>query len=244
MKVEILLSSKCNNKCLFCSVYDMNFTKSIEQVKKEIDSVSGRGFEEINFTGGEPTIYPWLMEAIEYANGKFSAIRITTNGRRMSDMSFTKKLIKAGLNGAIFSLHSHIPEVHDRLSQAEGAFKQLIKGIKNFSNFTDDISINTVITSMNYKHLPELVEFISSEIKPRSICFIYPTFYGNIVKNSFLMVPYEKIAPFAERAIDIAKSNGIYPWIFNFPACFIPKKLNLLTSGLIIKQRCCGMMTR
>ena len=223
MKVEIVMGMKCNNNCLFCSIAGKDWQKPLDVILSEIDSLDLGSIDEINFTGGEPTLHPNIIDAISYVKGRVKNIRITTNGRTLSIKSFAERLFDAGLTGAIFSVHSHDRSVHDYLSQANGAFDQLMEGIGNARLFTDDIAINTVVNSLNYRHLPDIVDFLASDVNPRSICFIYPTFYGNLRKNMYLVPRYSDVSPYVEKAIEKADHYGIHSWILNFPACFVRK---------------------
>jgi len=96
---------------------------------------------EINFTGGELTIRKDIFDIISYDKGKVKNVRITTNGRLLSYKWFTKKIVDAGLTGAIFSLHGIDAKTHDYLTSANGSFEQIIKGLENLSELVNDISI-------------------------------------------------------------------------------------------------------
>ncbi|MCD6367902.1 MAG: radical SAM protein, partial [Candidatus Aenigmarchaeota archaeon] len=183
-KVEIVVGFLCNNNCMFCSVGNRNFNKSTEQIKMDIDRAVKENPNEINFTGGEPTIRKDIFELVKYASEKVSDVRITTNGRMLSKKSFTKKIVKSGLTGAIFSIHSPYPKVHDYLVQVNGAFIQAINGLKNLKKFTDKIDVNIVINNLNYRSLHKLTEMLFSKYNVRSICFIYPDIDGNLLENT------------------------------------------------------------
>ena len=66
------ITYRCNSKCTYCNVWrDKNFLNktelSLEKAKQLIKECSEVGVKYIDFTGGEPTLYPFLAEVIEYA---------------------------------------------------------------------------------------------------------------------------------------------------------------------------------
>ena len=116
--VEINIGKICNSKCLFC--YDATLAPknkkwiSREEVEKELNYFFKKGFRSVDFVGGEPSIYPHIIEVIKKAKELgYRRIVIATNGKRFSDFSFAKKVIEAGLNRVTVSVHSSKKEVED-----------------------------------------------------------------------------------------------------------------------------------
>lgn len=222
-KIEIVVGYKCNQNCKFCSIKFRDYEKSFSQIIEEIDKAAKENAYEINFTGGEPTLRKDLFKLISYAQKKAKIVRITTNGEILSYEKYTKKLVESGLKGAIFSLHSSNPKIHDFLTNVNGSWKLCIKGIKNLSKFQNQlISINTVITKLNYKDLPNLESFLSENFEIKTHCIIFPTIEGNLLKNLYLLPSYEEVAPYVIKALEIARKNGVIAWAFNIPPCYLP----------------------
>ena len=222
VKVEIIVGFQCNQNCKFCSIKYKNYYKPFEQIIREIDEAAKENPYEINFTGGEPTLRKDLPELIKYASEKVEMVRITTNGEMLSYEKYTKKLVDSGLGGAIFSIHSSKERIHDFLTSVKGGWRLSIKGIRNLSKYVSNIGINSVITTLNYKDLPELEKFLVKNFKIVTHCIIYPLIEGNLLKNMYLLPKYEEVKPYVLEALDIAISNGIVAWAFNIPPCFLP----------------------
>ncbi len=221
-KIEIVTGFSCNNNCLFCSVGDKlrSFDKTTEEVLTDIDRAVSEKPEEINFTGGEPTIRKDILKLISYTKSKgINEIRVTTNGRMFSYDKFTEDIIDSGLTGAIFSVHCPDAKLHDSLSGVKGSFEQTIKGLKNFYSHNKVIDINTVITSKSYKLLPETMEMIKDYI--RSVCLIFPTIDGHLKENKFLIPTMKNAQKYIHKAIDILRDAGKQGWTLNYPVCFM-----------------------
>jgi len=221
-KIEIVTGFACNNNCMFCSVGDKlrSFDKTTEQILNDIDRAVAERPEEINFTGGEPTIRRDILKVVSYAKSKgMKKIRVTTNGRMFSYDNFTKDIVDAGLTGAIFSVHCPDAKLHDRLSGVKGSFEQTMKGLKNLHSYGKTIDVNTVITSETYNLLPQNMEMIKDYV--RSVCIIFPTIDGHLKVNRELIPRMKDAEKYIHEAIDVLKAAGKQAWTMNYPICFM-----------------------
>jgi MoaA/NifB/PqqE/SkfB family radical SAM enzyme len=222
-KIEIVTGFTCNNNCLFCSVGDKlrSFDKTTKEIIADIDRAVLENPEEINLTGGEPTIRRDIVELISYTRNKgIKKIRVTTNGRMFYYPEFTEKMVEAGLTGAIFSVHCPDAKLHDSLSGVRGSFEQMIRGLKNLHSYGKTIDINTVITSKTYKLLPETVEMVKDYIS-NSICLIFPTIDGHLKENKFLIPRMGECDKYIHKAVDVLIDAGKQGWTLNYPVCFM-----------------------
>ena len=221
-KIEIVTGFTCNNNCLFCSVGDKlrSFDKTTEEILSDIDRAVYEKPEEINFTGGEPTIRKDILKLISYtkSNG-VKKIRVTTNGRMFCYDKFTQEIVDAGLTGAIFSVHCPEAELHDSLSGIKGSFDQTIRGLKNLYSHGKTIDINTVITSKTYKMLHETMEMLKDYI--RSVCLIFPTIDGHLKENISLIPKMSEVQENIHKAKDVLENAGKQGWTLNYPVCFM-----------------------
>ena len=232
--VEINIGKICNSKCLFC--YDATLAPknkkwiSREEVEKELNYFFKKGFRSVDFVGGEPSIYPHIIEVIKKAKELgYRRIVIATNGKRFSDFSFAKKVIEAGLNRVTVSVHSSKKEVEDYLTTIPGSFEQKIKGIQNliyFKNknfFKYGLSLNPLIHRKNYQNLENLVIYFKKlGIDNFRFNFLRPE--GKAYKNKKISVSFSEIKPYILRLINF-NERVAKVWL-NFggiPFCMYPK---------------------
>jgi molybdenum cofactor biosynthesis enzyme MoaA len=79
--VVIEVNQKCDISCAACYKDKFDYTKSLQQIKDEIDfAASQRRLSAISLMGGEPTLHPDLPEIIAYVKGKGIAPQILSNG--------------------------------------------------------------------------------------------------------------------------------------------------------------------
>jgi len=166
-----------------------------------------RGNNFLELIGGEMTIRPDILDLISFARGiGFERITMATNGRMFSYLDFAKKIIEAGLNSVIFSIHGHNTKLHDGLTRASGSFEQLLEGINNFKKlkFKGVFGTNTTIVKQNYKYLPQIGKFIYNlGFNNSEFIFIDPNL-GAPKYNFEKFVPrISQTAPYIKRCLNI-----------------------------------------
>lgn len=134
-KIELKLGLVCNNFCKFC-MNDEPLKKRrfvpFEILRQELCDFYKKSYRIVGFLGGEPTLYPKLIEITELASKiGYQGIYLVSNGRRYADKNFLEKLIKAGITRYYVSIHSHKAEIEDFLTSVKGSFQEKIKGISN-----------------------------------------------------------------------------------------------------------------
>lgn len=231
---EILLGFKCNLKCLFCSTYNRKESDwiSIKSVKQIIDKAIKNKAWVISFSGGEPTLYPHIIEAVEYSRKKgIKFIQIITNGIKTRDYKFSKKLIKAGLNEVKFSLHSINKKIHDKIVGYDGAFDSILKSVENFNKLGIKIAFNFAINKLNYKELPVFTELMH-RYSITGFCFMFSFYEGNMLNNPSISVSYSDVLPYLKTTLKYIKQKKILietKMLNNFPPCVIPEYIDLIS---------------
>jgi len=226
----------CNQHCIFCSVGHKlsNDGRAIRwnEIKKDIDFAEERGANIISFSGGEPTIRKDLFKAVEYSKSRgFETIEIQSNGRMLKDWDFAERITKLGVNRVLVSIHAPNAELEDYMTQTKGSFDEKVQGMKNLEKLGVEKRTSTVVTTYNYKVLPELAEFLlgfKKNTKSNHFNFAIPDGYAK--QNFDDMVPrMEEAAPFIKKACDILSSGGCAPFLHNLYPCILPGYTRLMS---------------
>jgi len=236
-KTVIFAGYKCNNKCIFCINWDKRNIpgRTTPEIKKEMVGARDRGSTYLEIIGGEATIRLDIIELISFAKDLgFETIMMSTNGRMYSYEKFAEEIINAGLNSLVFSIHGHTAKLHDSLTQVEGSFKQLKKGIGNIKKIKKELNLrinlgsNTCIVKQNYKHLPQIGKYIHGlGIDNAEFIFVDPN-YGAAFDFFDKLVPkISQIAPFVHQCLDIGKKNNAAHWHIRYvPLCYFTDYLD------------------
>jgi MoaA/NifB/PqqE/SkfB family radical SAM enzyme len=162
----VRLMRDCNNHCEFCMVKDeilqarLKPPKSFEELTAEIIQNEPPG-GWIDFFGGEPTLYPHLVEVIQFAREKKYTCSIATNGRRFSDLKFTQKLAALRVAEIRSTLLGHTPALHNFLSgSAATSYHQTIQGFQNIIQCDIPLQVNIVILKQNHQYLTQITDLL------------------------------------------------------------------------------------
>lgn len=222
----VLRMDACNNRCVFCFV-DHLFDKvpnSIlrKKVFNEISRARRQGCDIIDFFGGEPTIFPFLYEAMLFAkkNG-FRKIRLATNARRFSDEKFAKKISSLGIESVRASLHSHKKNIHEEITRTGGSFDETVAGIKNIVKYKIPVTVNIVITKKNYMDLEKIAGFLK-RLGVKNVKFSGLIIEGRAKKRLDLLVDLFKIQPPLKKTINYCLKNKMKFILEKLPICIMP----------------------
>jgi len=231
-KTVIFAGYKCNNRCIFCINWNKGniLGRTTSEIKKEMAGAIARGSTYLEIIGGETTIRPDIVELISFAKKLgFRTIMMSTNGRMYSYKEFAQKIIKAGLNSIVFSIHGHNAKLHDSLTQVKGSFEQLKRGIKNIREAgLKDIGSNTAIIKQNYKKLPEIGKLIYDlGIRNSEFIFVDPTYGAAFDFFDELVPKISQIAPFVHQCLNIGRKNDVAHWHIRYvPLCYFTNYLD------------------
>ncbi len=180
ISVDLYLTRRCNLKCNYCfanakyagdaNAANKNDEMDISTINQLIDQMAELEVKRVLITGGEATLRPDLPEIIKRITGYGINIFLATNAYSISD-KLAKKLYDAGLREIQAKLDSPVGMVQDRLSGIEGSGERLIKGIKILKKYPFNLSVASVVTSLNVEEIPGVIrtcaELGVDEVSPR-----------------------------------------------------------------------------
>lgn len=160
--LAISMTTNCNLKCFYCkptgeSISGQIGTIPYKDFQKMVASAYRRGIDKFRFTGGECTIVPYFVEAIEFIMnlGPETRINICSNGCNLKSYIDVISKYKERINVRISvdSLKEHLNGYHFP--------KWLSNETKECTKLLLDSGIRTryniVITSYNIEQVKELV---------------------------------------------------------------------------------------
>jgi len=150
----------CNQKCRFCSNPETDYELSIEQARSQIDDFIKRGYDGIILTGGEPTLYPDLVDVVSYATDKGIHVRMITNGQKTAERSFITALNEAGLGHVHISVHTNDPKLQAFLTGTEDSLANIKQSLDLFAELGINVDVNITMEAFNCGHLDEVVKWL------------------------------------------------------------------------------------
>ena len=159
MILNLELTDVCPLNCPYCyKNLEMTHNIDFSLLYRIIDEFAENGGRHILLSGGEPLLYPYLIEAIKKCSDANLTTAISTSGYGVSETKL-KDLFEAGLNSLYISLNSHIPEINEL---SRDGYELAINAMKLCQMLSLPYKLNTVIRHDNVWHLQELIEFSHS----------------------------------------------------------------------------------
>lgn len=162
-RMDLAITYRCNNDCAHCyNARERNFPElTTDQWKQTLDKLWELGVPHIVFTGGEATLRDDLPELIKHAESNGQITGLNTNARRLMDMRYVVRLVEAGLDHVQITVESCVPEIHDEMMRAKGAFKQTIAGVNNVLRSKLYVMTNTTMLRTNVHTIPATLDFLA-----------------------------------------------------------------------------------
>lgn len=220
--VFLELTKKCNLKCKHCYLGDSNDIKTPNndlEIDNLISQIDELGVMEVQLTGGEPFLVPYMPKVIQELQKRMIPCSIFTNGTIMPE-NFLEYLSKNN-NGLIFYISlDGFPEVHDFFRGKTGTYQKTVETIKKLLKLNCDVRINTSVGRHNYDQISSFIDFVKNEFNVlHRLVNIEPI--GNA--NEEMAISTEDFAGILKRNNNscefLDNHDGIHDWIS--PACGI-----------------------
>ncbi|MCD6403085.1 MAG: radical SAM protein, partial [Candidatus Aenigmarchaeota archaeon] len=174
VKLQFNPTNRCNLNCKFCWLRDFPNLKYNDELSegRYIDLVNEAkklGIKEIQITGGgEPLMRRDLEEIMKRIKKKKLIGKLTTNGTLFTK-EFASTLVEIEWDEIVFSLDGPNEKINDLHRGIKGAFRKTVKWLKYFQREKKEknrkkpkLSIHMVLTSKNYRYLPEMFKYVHS----------------------------------------------------------------------------------
>lgn len=160
-RMDLVLTYRCQNACSHCYNEPRPLTELTEQQwHKVIARTWQLGIPHIMFTGGEPTMVPFLGDLIARSEEYGQVTGLVTNGRALRTPGYLHELVARGLDHVQITVISHREEVHDRLAGSPGAWRETIEGLKVALKEDLYVSTNTTIMASNLADMEGTTKFL------------------------------------------------------------------------------------
>lgn len=170
MHHSLLLTNRCNSKCLMCSQPPTKHDDSW-LVDEALDVIRHLRVspDVLGLSGGEPLLLGGSLRCILdelAALHPTTLIEVLTNGRLFSDGEISRTVLD-GLEAKVqwlVPLYGHADFYHDFVVQAPGAFEQTLEGLLVLQQYGQAIQLRIVLIKTVLETLEELSGFIGRNL--------------------------------------------------------------------------------
>jgi uncharacterized radical SAM superfamily Fe-S cluster-containing enzyme len=173
------LTNRCNMMCdpCFMDANQVGFVHELswEDIKTVLDnaiSIKPRRQMSVQFSGGEPTISPYFLDAVKYARKVgYNSVQAATNGIEFAKSpEFAREAAKAGLRYAYLQFDG-IGNAANSHRRVGNLFDVKLRAIENlWSAGVDIVPVITIVNGVNNEQVGRVIEFALDN--PKKINFL------------------------------------------------------------------------
>src|SRR6201992_2966980 len=166
--LTIYLTNRCNMMCdpCFMDANQVGFVHELswEDIKTLLDnaiSIKPRRQMSVQFSGGEPTLSPYFLDAIRYARELgYDSVQAATNGIEFAKSpAFAAQAAEAGLRYAYLQFDG-IGNAANSHRHVGNLFDLKLRAIENLhSNGVEIVLVTTVVNGINNEQVGRVVQF-------------------------------------------------------------------------------------
>jgi MoaA/NifB/PqqE/SkfB family radical SAM enzyme len=158
-RIVIELTNRCNLSCRHClpGRHGGRNDLPLSILRKVMADARANGFDEISFTGGDPTVYPHFPEALRLTYEAGYRFGFVTNGQNFLTVYSHFLPYRQRLDAITFSLDGATQESHDRLRGA-GSFRKAMQAISVCVIEELPFTLNMVVTAHNRWEMAQMAE--------------------------------------------------------------------------------------
>ena len=192
LRINIMLTKKCNSRCHFCYVKNrLNTTESNSLSEEEwikiIDRIPKSAVVVIS--GGEPFLSPVIYRLIEELDRRKIMASVTTNGTVFSEKQL-EFLVDNKLTYLMFSVDG-MRDYHNNARGHKDAFQKIMNSIEVIEKIKKEknsrfpiLAFKVCILEDNYDEIPELLKLAEQKVSHVGFSLLV----SNILQNGFVLI--------------------------------------------------------
>jgi MoaA/NifB/PqqE/SkfB family radical SAM enzyme len=222
--LDVVLGYDCNLKCGYCTITDAMRLRSLptEVVAREIEAAALRGWKEVAFTGGEPTIFPDLAKLVRFAKKRgFEQIKVASNGLRYAHEPFLDHLIESGVNVFHMSMHAFEDAAYERTVARLDTARLRRQAIGHLVSRGHAPVADLILKNDTYGALvPWIASLVDQGIRRFDLWLVSLTDQNAGKVDQLPQIT--ALVPELVRAFDAARAGGYEVRALHVPRCFVP----------------------
>ena len=191
-EVCLFLTLKCNQNCRYCHRFLGIDEVSFEDNKRIINKIAEDGIKNMTFTGGEPLLYPNIIELVKLAKEKGLKVKLITNGSVLANNPKMREIYNY-LDSITFSIDSCDNEINEKLGRSYKHAENIKTVLESLKGKELNVNINTVVSRVNIEKLEELGQFLRD--------------YKINAWRIFKFIPLRETAKINEKEFEISKAE-------------------------------------
>ncbi|MEO7328376.1 MAG: His-Xaa-Ser system radical SAM maturase HxsC [Minicystis sp.] len=228
-----LVTERCDNYCTMCSQPPKPHDDAwlVDDLERAIPLISPDAVE-IGISGGEPALLGGRLVTLLQLMRRClprTAVHVLSNGRRFSDPAFAQAVAEVRHPDLMLGipLYADLPEIHDYVVQAKGAFDETVRGILNLKRARVRVEIRFVIHRDTVDRLPDFARFLARNltfVDHVALMGLELTGFARSNIDTLWIDPVDYQRELVDAAVTLDRA-GISASIFNHQLCTLDRRL-------------------
>jgi uncharacterized radical SAM superfamily Fe-S cluster-containing enzyme len=181
--LTIDLTNRCNMMCdpCFMDANQVGFVHELswKEIKEMLDnaiSIKPRRQLSVQFSGGEPTLSPYFIDAVRYSREVgYNSVQAATNGIEFAkSFEYCKQAAEAGLRYAYLQFDG-IGNAANEHRKVGNLFDVKLKAIENLHNAgVEIVPVTTIVNGINNEQVGRIIQFALDNPKKTSFLAFQP----------------------------------------------------------------------
>ncbi len=216
LSMEMEFNKNCNFRCLYCYASDSTIHRN-EMGKDEfldlINQARELGALKIIVLGGEPMLYPPIIEMLRYIRELGMDVELFTNGTNITrETAQTLYDLKVRV---VLKMNTFEEKIQDMLSGRKGAYAQIHAAFNNlklagYPSADRFMGISTVVCQQNIDELPKMWEWLRDQNIAPYFEMITPQ--GGAKEHNMLEVDSRRVEVLFHRISRIDRKKYGHTW--------------------------------
>ncbi|MFP4383779.1 MAG: radical SAM protein [Spirochaetia bacterium] len=163
------ITDVCNIYCKGCYRKNLDGHRDLDVLKKEVDFFKRvRNTDGISIAGGEPLVYPKIVELVEYISNRGIKPVIISN-----TYALNREILTDLYNAGLYGITCHIDMLQDRPDVPEGSTELDIMNLRqqkadllyDVTRGNINVVMNSTVYHENFQYLPDIVKWARKNVK-------------------------------------------------------------------------------
>lgn len=231
--LDVILLYDCNLACSYCTIMaDVGVPGGVAEALRPRALAPARvaaamrraredDYDEIAFTGGEPTMRPDLLPLVREARRlEFVSIKVQSNGVLFGTEANVARAIDAGVTRFHVSIHAHRGERHEAITRTPGAHGAMLAGLRHLLAHGVELTVDVIVMRETLADVPAAVTWLG-DLGVRQVDLWLVSLTDANRANVGALPPLLEVAPAVRDALAVGRAHGMRIRSLHLPRCVL-----------------------
>jgi MoaA/NifB/PqqE/SkfB family radical SAM enzyme len=221
--LDVILGYDCNLYCDYCTITPQMRQRALSTgaVMQALRLGRGKGYTDVSFTGGEPTIRGDLLPLVRLARSLgYTNVKVQSNGLLLAHGPNVDRLVDAGVNRFHVSIHTHERDRYERMVRRASTYDAMTGSLRRIVERHVMLVADVILVEDTYRDLPEALSWLhAAGVRAADLWFVSLTDHNR--DNVASLPRMTDVVPFMSRAFAWGREHDMTVRSLHVPRCLL-----------------------